>query len=81
MAISPPRAITDEPLFRARFVEYILPRLCRALRAGFEQLQPQLQALQLTPVGFDIVLCKTGLPTQHSLFVSQALILNTLVHT
>ncbi|KAL9123764.1 MAG: hypothetical protein Q9217_006839 [Psora testacea] len=53
MPTSPPRAIKDEPLFHARFIEYILPRVRRALRAGFEQLQPQVQAGQLTPTVFD----------------------------
>ncbi|PGH07900.1 hypothetical protein AJ80_07940 [Polytolypa hystricis UAMH7299] len=53
MPTSPPRAIRDEPLFHARFCEYILPRIRRALRRGFEQLRLQLPARQLTPVAFD----------------------------
>lgn len=47
------QAMRDEPHFHARFVESILPRLRRAPRAGFEQIRPQVQVLQLTPVGFD----------------------------
>ncbi|KAK2749726.1 hypothetical protein FQN55_002962 [Onygenales sp. PD_40] len=53
MPTSPPRAIRDESLFHNRFCEYILPRMRKALRGGFEQLGPQLPALQLTPVAFD----------------------------
>lgn len=53
MPTSPLRAIRDEPLFHARFCEYILPRIRRALRWGFEQLGPQLSARQLTLVAFD----------------------------
>ena len=53
MPTSPPRAIRDESNFQVRFNEYILPRLRRALRAGFEQLAPQLQARNLTPIVFD----------------------------
>ncbi|KAK2810238.1 hypothetical protein FQN50_003208 [Emmonsiellopsis sp. PD_5] len=53
MPTSPPRAIRDESLFHIRFTDYIIPRMRRALRRGFEQLGPQLPALQLTPVVFD----------------------------
>ncbi|KAJ5569498.1 uncharacterized protein N7459_008928 [Penicillium hispanicum] len=50
---SPPAAIGDEPRFHARFVELLLPRVRRALRAGFEALTPHLQQLNLVPVTFD----------------------------
>ncbi|PGH36280.1 hypothetical protein GX50_00965 [[Emmonsia] crescens] len=50
---SPPAAIRDEPQFHHRFAELLQPRLRRALRAGFEELAPQLQQLSLVPVTFD----------------------------
>lgn len=50
---SPPAAIRDEPQFHTRFVELVLPRVRRSLRAGFEQLSPQLPALQLSEITFD----------------------------
>ncbi|KKZ61735.1 hypothetical protein EMCG_03764 [[Emmonsia] crescens] len=53
MLTSPPQAIRDEPLFHARFCEYILSQICRALCEGFKQLGLQLFSHQLTPVAFD----------------------------
>ncbi|EDP49851.1 hypothetical protein KXW98_007105 [Aspergillus fumigatus] len=50
---SPPAAIRDEPQFHLRFAEMVLPRVRRALRAGFEQLAPQLPARQLSQITFD----------------------------
>ena len=50
---SPPAAIRDEPQFQIRFTELVLPRIRRALRAGFEQLGPELHARQLSAITFD----------------------------
>ncbi|PWY74452.1 hypothetical protein BO70DRAFT_364426 [Aspergillus heteromorphus CBS 117.55] len=50
---SPPAAIRDEPHFHLRFAELLLPRVRRALRAGFEELAPRLQQLSLVPITFD----------------------------
>lgn len=50
---SPPAAIRDESHFHLRFAELVLPRVRRALRAGFEELAPQLPALQLSAITFD----------------------------
>ena len=50
---SPPPAIRDKPHFLYRFGELVHPRVRRALRAGFEELAPQLQQLNLVPVFFD----------------------------
>ncbi|OQD78098.1 hypothetical protein PENANT_c089G00421 [Penicillium antarcticum] len=50
---SPPAAIRDEPHFHLRFAELLQPRIRRALRAGFEELAPQLQQLSLVPITFD----------------------------
>lgn len=50
---SPPAAIRDEPQFQLRFAELVLPRVRRALRAGFEQLGPEVRARQLSPITFD----------------------------
>ncbi|RAL14145.1 uncharacterized protein BO97DRAFT_21539 [Aspergillus homomorphus CBS 101889] len=50
---SPPAAIWDQPHFRSRFAELLLPRVRRALRAGFEELAPQLEQLGPVPVTFD----------------------------
>ncbi|KAA8643770.1 hypothetical protein EYZ11_008214 [Aspergillus tanneri] len=51
--MSPPAAIRDEPLFHLRFTELVLPRVRRALRAGFEQLAPELPARRLSAITFD----------------------------
>lgn len=53
MPTSPPQPIRDESLFQLRFSWFILPRLRRAHRAGFEQLAPQLQARNLKPISID----------------------------
>ncbi|RAQ79518.1 hypothetical protein COH21_012819 [Aspergillus flavus] len=50
---SPPAAIRDEPHFHLRFAELLQPRVRRALRAGFEELAPRLQQLNLVPITFD----------------------------
>ncbi|GKZ22985.1 hypothetical protein AbraIFM66951_001215 [Aspergillus brasiliensis] len=50
---SPPASIQSEPYFRARVAELVMPRVRRALRAGFEQLTPELPARRLSPVTFD----------------------------
>ncbi|KAJ5578127.1 uncharacterized protein N7459_007091 [Penicillium hispanicum] len=50
---SPPDGIRDEATFHLRFGELVLPRIRRALRAGFEQLEPQRLQRQLSPVKFD----------------------------
>ncbi|KAJ6178154.1 hypothetical protein N7519_008615 [Penicillium mononematosum] len=50
---SPPAAIRDKPHFLWRFGDLLQPRVRRALRAGFEELAPQLQQLNLVPVSFD----------------------------
>ncbi|KAF7128765.1 hypothetical protein CNMCM5793_003674 [Aspergillus hiratsukae] len=50
---SPPAAIQDEPHFHLLFAELLLPRVRRALRAGFEQLAPELPLRGLSPVTFD----------------------------
>ncbi|KAL4901076.1 hypothetical protein BDW74DRAFT_187918 [Aspergillus multicolor] len=51
---SPPRAIPHEGdvnFFRVRYAEYVLPRIRRSLRAGFNELQsqPQLQGQNQFP--------------------------------
>ncbi|OJZ90500.1 hypothetical protein ASPFODRAFT_424390 [Aspergillus luchuensis CBS 106.47] len=51
--LSPPASIRDEPYFHTRFAELVVPRIRRALRAGFEQLAPELPARRLSPVTFD----------------------------
>ncbi|PYH96487.1 hypothetical protein BO71DRAFT_482072 [Aspergillus ellipticus CBS 707.79] len=50
---SPPAAIRDEPHFHLRFTELLQPRVRRALRAGFEELAPRLQQLNLVLITFD----------------------------
>lgn len=50
---SPPMGVTDEHHFGSRVAELILPRIRRALRAGFQELAPQLQQLNLVPVTID----------------------------
>lgn len=50
---SPPAAIKDEPHFHLRFAELLLPRVRRALRAGFEQLAHELLLRRLSQVTFD----------------------------
>ncbi|PYI09803.1 hypothetical protein BO78DRAFT_394685 [Aspergillus sclerotiicarbonarius CBS 121057] len=49
---TPPKAISDEPLFHLRFQEYIAPRVRRGLRETFGQDQNQ-QLAHLTPVTID----------------------------
>ncbi|OJJ65600.1 hypothetical protein ASPBRDRAFT_139739 [Aspergillus brasiliensis CBS 101740] len=51
---SPPASINDEPHFHSRFSELVQPRVRRALRAGFDQLEPELPARRLSPVTFDV---------------------------
>ncbi|RLL93207.1 hypothetical protein CFD26_101972 [Aspergillus turcosus] len=53
MPTSPPRPIRDESLFHDRFVEYISPRVRRALRAGFEQNPSLTAAANHEAVTFD----------------------------
>ncbi|KUL82064.1 hypothetical protein ZTR_10678 [Talaromyces verruculosus] len=50
---SPPAAIKDEPHLHLRFAELLLPRVRRGLRAGFEQLAPELLVRRLSPLTFD----------------------------
>ncbi|KAM5442976.1 hypothetical protein MferCBS31731_001849 [Microsporum ferrugineum] len=54
MPNSPPQLINTEPMFASRFTTYIQSRLRRALRAGFQHLEPQLANLQLTSITVDI---------------------------
>lgn len=50
---SPARAIRDEALFHARFVEYVSPRIRRALRSSFENLSGQGLTQHPTRITFD----------------------------
>ncbi|KAK9236647.1 hypothetical protein V1525DRAFT_457464 [Lipomyces kononenkoae] len=50
---SPPAPIRDEPGFHFRFAALVLPRVRHALRAGFEQLAPELLPRQLSAVTLD----------------------------
>jgi hypothetical protein len=54
MPNSPPQPINTEPMFAVRFTTYIQSRLRRALRAGFQQLLPQLASQHLTSITVDI---------------------------
>lgn len=54
MPNSPPQPINTEPMFAVRFAIYIQSRLRRALRAGFQHLEPQLADLHLTSITVDI---------------------------
>lgn len=51
--MSPPPPIRDEPTFHLRFSDLVLNRVRRALRAGFEQLAPELRPRRLSIVTLD----------------------------
>ena len=51
--MSPPAPLKDEPTFHLRFADLVMTRVRRALRAGFEQLSPQLAILQLSEITID----------------------------
>ncbi|KAE8151507.1 hypothetical protein BDV25DRAFT_171371 [Aspergillus avenaceus] len=50
---SPPAPLRDEPTFHLRFSDLIMNRVRRGLRAGFEQLAPELQTRQLSVITID----------------------------
>ncbi|KAI2834845.1 hypothetical protein CAN33_0055040 [Aspergillus niger] len=50
---SPPAPLRDEPTFHLRFSDLVMNRVRRGLRAGFEQLAPELQTRQLSVITID----------------------------
>ncbi|KAL2859133.1 uncharacterized protein BJX67DRAFT_59449 [Aspergillus lucknowensis] len=50
---SPPAPLRDEPTFHLRFSDLVMNRVRRGLRAGFEQLEPELRIRHLSKVTID----------------------------
>lgn len=50
---SPPAPIKDEATFHLRFADLAMTRVRRALRAGFQQLAPELRVRQLSATTID----------------------------
>ncbi|KAK9234130.1 hypothetical protein V1525DRAFT_79617 [Lipomyces kononenkoae] len=51
--MSPPPPLKDEPTFHFRFSDLVMTRVRRALRAGFEELAPELGTRRLSEVTLD----------------------------
>jgi hypothetical protein len=54
MPTSPPPAITSENALRSRVAEYVIPRIRRGLRAGFDHLTALNQMHGMTSVSFEV---------------------------
>lgn len=51
--MSPPAPLKDEPSFYLRFADLVMTRVRRTLRAGFEQLSPELVIPRLSEMTID----------------------------